>query len=700
MKKRSVTLLLLLQLSVSAFAQEQTQTEDLYELSLEELMNVPINSASKRDETLFDAPLSSYTITRSEIEKSGATSIMEALRLAPGMIVREQTNGNYDIHIRGFDNLLQYNEDFAKINSTTLVMINDRPVFNNNLGGTFWESLPIDLNDVERIEIVRGPSAPLFGPNAVTGVINIITRRFEDKLSVTSSVQAGAPSMQLRNLSIGSKINDKFSVGASVNYQKRNRWETDYYSIANDNFDFTVNPNNYPNQDVSMNKYGVNAFVGFKANDNISVDATLSTQEAEAQKAFSGTTSTVLTTNFIRYQSVNLQSKIYGATVRASHLTGRDNLNFNSAPSRYNQSVTELLGEYEIKLTENLQVVPGISYQQANFDDAEFVQDGTTFLNGKEVEVTTSSAFLRADFRPIKNLRLIAAGRYDKFSSPDDGYLAYEFATTYKLDDSNILRAAVTRSNSGSFGANNFIDLSVVVPNGGGPGININYIRRGNTNLELFTVKMIELGYRSQLSKSLQVDVDLFAQEASNLNGLVLKGPDGTFTNGLPNVIEEFSNIVTEAIQIGSSIAINFVPNDKIQVKPFVTVQKTRLENAYSEFNNQTATFSNKDHENTPSIYGGYYFNIRATEKLNINSSAYFFGAHRQYDKADLDDNSAAGDIKGKFLMNLKVSYAISNKFSVFVNGRNILVSDSREFYGTDMIGATFLAGLSVNFKK
>ena len=102
--------------SSAAFAQEtKTEEVDLYELSLEELLNIPINSASKKDETLFDAPLSSYTITRSDIDKSGVTSIMEALRLAPGVIVREQTNGVYDIHIRGLDNILRTSRVLYKI---------------------------------------------------------------------------------------------------------------------------------------------------------------------------------------------------------------------------------------------------------------------------------------------------------------------------------------------------------------------------------------------------------------------------------------------------------------------------------------------------------------------------------------------------------------------------------------------------------
>src|SRR6188768_1063761 len=202
-------LVLLCLLSSSVVFAQETKTEeggdDLYTLSLEELMNIPINSASKKDETLFDAPLSSYTITRADIDKSGATRIMEALRLAPGVIVREQTNGVYDIHIRGLDNILRTSEAYTKSNLTTLVMIDNRPVFNHNLGGTFWETLPIDLNDVERIEIVRGPSAPLFGPNAVTGVINIMTKRSSAKRYVNANVQYGTPSTTIANAAFGKK---------------------------------------------------------------------------------------------------------------------------------------------------------------------------------------------------------------------------------------------------------------------------------------------------------------------------------------------------------------------------------------------------------------------------------------------------------------------------------------------------------------
>lgn len=696
--KNALSIVALLCSAMLAYAQEeQVKQEDYYELSLEDLMNIPINSASKKDETLFDAPLSSYTITKSDIEKSGATSIMEALRLAPGVIVREQTNGNYDIHIRGFDNLLGYSSQYSKSNLTTLVMINDRPVFNNNLGGTFWEALSIDVNDVERIEIVRGPSAPLFGPNAVTGVINIITKKFTEKTMVNASVQYGSPATVLANATVGSKVNEKFQLGASANYQKRERFDDLYFNQTTGVYGPTTATAQYPDQSIAMDKYGVNAFASYAASEKLTFDLTIGAQESQVQKAFIGTTSgSPLTTNITRSQSANLQAKIYGLSVRTSYLNGKDDLNFRSAPNRYNQQVVDFVAEYEVKLNDNINVVPGISYQYVNFGDADYVADGAVFLAGKDVTIKTSSAFIRTDIKATKNWRILAAGRADKFSAPDDIYFAYEFATTYKINAKNLIRAAVTQSNSGSFIGNNFLDLNILVPNGAGPGITINYIRQGNNDMKLFTVNMAELGFRSQLTKSVQLDLDVFLQQAKNMNALIFRGPNGTFTGPYPNVIERFEDIDTKATQTGATLSLNLVPNEKIQFKPFVTAQKTTLENAYTAFN-LSASIEDRDHENTPAIYGGYYFNYKASNKFNINSSAYFFGSQRQYDVYDINNTSAAGDIKGKLLLNLKVNYALTSDFSVFVNARNLLNADSYEFYGADKTGGLYMAGLSFN---
>src|SRR5690242_3729195 len=109
----------------NAFSQADTSSSNTYDaLSLKDLLNVKIGSVSKMAEPLFDAPLSASVISKDEIRRAGCTSIMEALRLVPGMIVREQTNGNYDIYLRGMDNLP--NASFYGTSNTMLVMIDGR----------------------------------------------------------------------------------------------------------------------------------------------------------------------------------------------------------------------------------------------------------------------------------------------------------------------------------------------------------------------------------------------------------------------------------------------------------------------------------------------------------------------------------------------------------------------------------------------
>lgn len=111
--------------------------KDLYDLDLSALMNIEIVSASKKAENLFDAPLGASVITGDEIKRSGATSIMEALRLLPGVIVRETTPGNYDIHVRGYDGLDPNAFITLTANTITLIMVNGRPIYNDYMGQTF-----------------------------------------------------------------------------------------------------------------------------------------------------------------------------------------------------------------------------------------------------------------------------------------------------------------------------------------------------------------------------------------------------------------------------------------------------------------------------------------------------------------------------------------------------------------------------------
>jgi iron complex outermembrane receptor protein len=708
-KNLLLTTLVLFASVTGLFAQEEQTNQDIYEMSLEELMNIPINSASKKSETLFDAPLSSYTITKAEIDKSGVTSIMEALRLAPGVIVREQSNGNYDIHIRGFDNILRNSEIYTRNNLATLVMIDNRPVFNHNLGGTFWEALPIDLNDVERIEIVRGPSAPLFGPNAVTGVINIITKRVEkDKTNVFANVQGGTQNTFIANSVVGKNFG-KVSAQASVNFQQRNRFDETYFLPEANNF-FTVdemqalfnsNPTNtitnlkdqYPNSSLAMNKWGANGIVQYKESEDINFELAFGTQQSEVQKVFLGNILSgeiPLTFNESKTSYFNLASKVKDFSFRGSFLTGSDNLAYETSPNRYDFRVSEANAEYTFTLRNIGTLIPGASFQSATYGDGDYKNAGLTFLNGEDATITTVSGFIRTDISLVKNLRVLAALRADKFSSHDDVYLAYELASTYKLNENNLIRFALTQSNSGSFIGNN--DLNFIAPLA--PGINLN--RVGNKNLDLFTVQMVELGYRVKVSKSLQVDIDGFLQKADQFSALL------TSQRLAPTVPlrQEFLNVPTEATQTGATLAVNFVPNEKIQIKPFLTWQKTETKNLPSSYNTEEVgtqigepvTYSNSKHRATPSVYGGYYLQYNPIKNLSLNVTGYYMSAQTQY--AEVDQK-----IDDIMLVNAKVSYQIKS-VTLFVNGRNIFNNDSRQFWGTDRAGNTWLAGITLDLSK
>ncbi|MBK8336230.1 MAG: TonB-dependent receptor [Sterolibacteriaceae bacterium] len=136
--------------------------------ALEDLLKAEVTSVARKPQALADTPAAVYVITADDIARSGATSIPEALRLAPGVNVARISNAMWAVTIRGF------NGRFA---NKLLVMIDGRSVYSPLFSGTLWEAQDTLLEDIDRIEVIRGPGAAMWGANAVNGVINIITKR-------------------------------------------------------------------------------------------------------------------------------------------------------------------------------------------------------------------------------------------------------------------------------------------------------------------------------------------------------------------------------------------------------------------------------------------------------------------------------------------------------------------------------------------
>jgi iron complex outermembrane recepter protein len=147
------------------------QTPDLKNLTLEQLSAIEVTTPSKEPERAFQTPAAIFVITGEDIRRMGVQSIPDALRLAPGVEVAQIDSDHWSVGIRGFG---------TRLARYVLVMIDGRTVYTPLFAGTYWEVQDTLLEDVDRIEVIRGPGGTIWGPNAVNGVINIITKSAKD----------------------------------------------------------------------------------------------------------------------------------------------------------------------------------------------------------------------------------------------------------------------------------------------------------------------------------------------------------------------------------------------------------------------------------------------------------------------------------------------------------------------------------------
>lgn len=172
---------------------------NLMEMSLEELMNIEVFSVSRRQEKLADSASAIQVITADQIRRSGATSIVEALRLASNLQVAQRSAYEWIVTARGFS---------SDVGNKLLVMIDGRSIYTPLFSGVFWERQHYPLEDIERIEVISGPGGTLWGANAVNGVINIITRSASETQGAFVEVAAGDALDHAGSARYGGYLND------------------------------------------------------------------------------------------------------------------------------------------------------------------------------------------------------------------------------------------------------------------------------------------------------------------------------------------------------------------------------------------------------------------------------------------------------------------------------------------------------------
>jgi iron complex outermembrane recepter protein len=686
-----------------------TTNKGIFELEIGEILNisdtkkeegVAIVSATKKAESLFEVPLGASVVTREEIQNAGCLSIVEALRLLPGVIVRETSAGNYDINIRGFNNLPPHSDFVTADNDNALIMIDNRPIYNYFSGGVFWESLPIDINDIERIELVRGPNAALYGPNAVTGVIHFITRTPQQGGPFASGNMGFGNYETLRANGSFGYVFENISVWASANYTQRQRHDAGFFNLINQQ----ITPNladlisyqtqtplgkenalsRYPDPEMALDKFGMNTFLRATPGKKTLFELSMGLERSKAMRPFAENTYTPYSTMESSSKYVNLKTTFNHLTGQLSYNGGEQQPGIGVFNNHYDFSILDFALDYNIIASKALSINPGVSVRNAIYDDTKYTQEVGGILNASR-NIGNISANIRFDYNH-KNFRLMGAVRGDKFNVLEDWYIGYQLITSYKIKDKHLLRALYSKANRGIFMVDVFSDYASEVFPTADPNISAQNFIKGNKNLDLTASISMEVGYRFQVKEKFSLDLEVFRSEIESFIIPTQTTVLPTVNNPILSSIFTQNNIGLKAEQLGVTFSTAYTPGNKTYLKGFLSWQQTTLQNYIAS--------ENLKNTGTPSMYGGFIFNHHFSPRLSINLNGYYFAKQElTHIVSTLTSSPYIAEVKSKIILNFKFSYTPIKQFTVFATVRNLTNSQSFEYFYTDKIGTTFFTG-------
>jgi iron complex outermembrane receptor protein len=204
-------------MGVASSARAQSQDKGFADMSLEELMDVPVTSVSKKTTKLAESPAAITVITQDDLHRLGITSLPDALRLVPGIEVQQINSQEWAVSARGF------NDEFA---NKLLVLIDGRSIYGSGFGGVVWGVQNLVMEDVDRIEVIRGPGGALWGANAVNGVINIITKSAAETQGGLVSAVAGTTEQPDVSARYGGALGPNATYRAYLKYNRENNLQT------------------------------------------------------------------------------------------------------------------------------------------------------------------------------------------------------------------------------------------------------------------------------------------------------------------------------------------------------------------------------------------------------------------------------------------------------------------------------------------
>ncbi len=447
-------------------------------------MEVPtVITAARREQPLNKAP-STTVITAEDIRRSGATNIPDLLRNVPGLDFFRLSASEVNITARGLNRRLAHRMQ---------VFIDGRSVYEDFLNLVFWHELPISLHEIDRIEISKSPAAALFGANAFSGVIHIITKSPEALKGTLLSQSAGNAGTNITDV-IHAGVVDNFSYKMSFEHDQTNHFPNSFTGKSGD--------------DRGRYDYRGHGFAEYKfsGGSRVSLAAGIDRFDRDFDPGLTdtliGRPTPVFANGGLGFVKLN-----YSLSDLKFQFVW-DRIDFDAGSAIFSKQASVLIDTYKLDgqdswhLGQHNVLTAGASYQYSKFD--------SQFLIGPERKQNRFAAFLQDEYSPLENLLFTLGLRVD--SHPEAGvHAAPRGSVAYSPWENHTFRASIARAYRTPSIIENFVSFGVVTSQG-----TLQVI--GNRNFDAEEITSYELGYQTLLFKRLKATVDLFYNRLDHMS--------------------------------------------------------------------------------------------------------------------------------------------------------------------------------------
>ncbi len=483
-------------------------SNSLADLSLEDLVNLKVTSVSRKEEKLNDAAAAIFVLSNDDLRRSGATTVADALRLVPGLQVAAIDSGNWAVSARGFN---------AQFGNKLLVMIDGRSVYSPVFSGVYWDAQQVFLDDVDRIEVIRGPGATVWGANAVNGVISILSKSARDTQGGLIYGGGGDVRLALGGARYGGKISQDTYYRIYGAYQLNDDFRQASGQPANDSWDLGKG--------------------GFRVDHYTRNDGQL-TWQADAYAGNLGDHTGDLNgfNTLGRWTQPISERSRYEAQVFLDH-TFRDD-----STAEGSTDTADLAFQHTFGLGERDDVIWGLGYRFIDTRARKANSPAITFLDDN-IPLNLFSAFIQNEFKIIPDQLAFTLGTKIEHNDFTGIEVQPSARLMFKPTENQTVWAAVSRAvrTPSEFEGKDFISYALstpVVGPGGGLYVPTSV---GNPDVKSEVLWAYELGYRIQPNHRVSVDVATFYNDYSRL---VWQQPSG-FIAGAPVGIMEIEPMNT-----------------------------------------------------------------------------------------------------------------------------------------------------------